>query len=60
MRAYSAVICGQTIEHHLDPLEREILCRMDGLTTFRDLDINQEQVVKAIRSLLRRRLLDSA
>jgi len=64
-----ATLLGQalTIEHHLDPMEREILCRADGrvgvqelLTMFQGYDIQEQQVIEAIRSLLRRRLLETA
>jgi hypothetical protein len=53
-----------TIEHQLDPLEREILGRMEGripapdlIGRFRDLDVDEPTVMVAIRSLLRRQLV---
>jgi hypothetical protein len=61
-----ATLLGQalTIEHHLDPVEREILDRMEGrisgldlIRIFRDLAVDETTVIAAIRSLLRRRLV---
>jgi hypothetical protein len=53
-----------TIEHHLDPVEREILDRMDGgipvpdlIRIFRDLKVDEPTVMAAARSLLRRQLV---
>ncbi len=53
-----------TIEHHLDPVEREILDRMDGgipmpdlIRIFRDLQVDEPTVIAAARSLLRRQLV---
>jgi hypothetical protein len=53
-----------TIEHHLDPVEREILDRMDGgipvpdlIQIFRDLKVDEPTVMAAARSLLRRQLV---
>jgi SAM-dependent methyltransferase len=52
-----------TIEYALDPVELELLDRMEGrvaaselLRLCRDLDVPQSSVLEAIRSLLRRRL----
>lgn len=51
------------IEHQIDPVEPEILDRMDGegrilvldlIKTFRDLDVDEPTVIVATRSLLRR------
>jgi len=62
-----ATLLGQalTIEHHVDPVEREILDRMDGpvrvseLTGIcRDPAADEPIIEAAIRSLLRRRLID--
>lgn len=61
-----ATLLGQAlaIEHQLDPLEREILNRMEGripapdlIRIFRDLDVDEPTVIAATRSLLRRRLV---
>ena len=61
-----ATLLGQalTIEHHVDPVEREILDRMDGpirvselLGICRDPDKDAPIIEAAIRSLLRRRLI---
>ncbi|MGA2201759.1 MAG: hypothetical protein ABSG40_07340 [Terriglobales bacterium] len=48
----------------LDPLEREILGRLEGriavpdlIGIFRDLDVDEPTVMAATRSLLRRQLL---
>jgi hypothetical protein len=53
-----------TIEHHLNPVEREILDRMDGalqlpelLKSCRNPDADRPILVEAVRSLLRRRLV---
>ena len=53
-----------TIEHHLDPLEREILNRIDGrvpmpnlIALFRHLHIDEPTLIAATRSLLRRQLI---
>jgi hypothetical protein len=53
-----------TIEHHLDPVEREILNRMDGgipvpdlIRIFGDLKVDEPTVITAARSLLRRQLV---
>jgi len=53
-----------TIEHHLDPLEREILDRMEGsipmphlIGLFRDLLVDEPTIIAATRSLLRRQLV---
>jgi hypothetical protein len=53
-----------TIEHHLDPVEREMLVRMEGrvpvtglLAAFRDLGVAEPSVIEAARSLLRRGLI---
>jgi hypothetical protein len=53
-----------TIEHHLDPVEREILDRMDGgipmpdlIRIFRALQVDEPTVLAATRSLLRRQLV---
>jgi len=54
------------IEHQIDPVEREILDRMDGegripapdlIKTPRDLDVDEPTVIAATRSLLRRQLI---
>jgi hypothetical protein len=59
-----ATLLGQalTIEHHLDPVEREILDRMDGpirlselIGICRDPDADEPVIEAAARSLLRRR-----
>jgi hypothetical protein len=61
-----ATLLGQalTIEHHLDPVEREILDRMDGpvlmselIGICRDPDVDEPIMEAAVRSLLRRRLI---
>jgi len=61
-----ATLLGQalTIEHHLNPVEREILDRMDGpiqlpelVSSCRDPDADRPIIVEATRSLLRRRLV---
>jgi len=61
-----ATLLGQalTIEHHLDPVEREILDRMDGpiqasglIAICRDPDADEPIIEAALRSLLRRRLV---
>jgi len=61
-----ATLLGQalTIEHHLDPVEREILDRLDAripvpelIKIFRDLNVDESTVIAAARSLLRRRLV---
>jgi methylase of polypeptide subunit release factors len=61
-----ATLMGQalTIEHHIDPVEREILDRMDGpirisglIEICRDPDADEPIIEAAIRSLLRRRLI---
>jgi methylase of polypeptide subunit release factors len=53
-----------TIEHHLDPVEREILDRMDGpiriselIGICRDPDADEPIIEASVRSLLRRRLV---
>jgi len=53
-----------TIEHYLDPVEREILDRMDGgipvpdlIRIFCDLEVDEPTVIAAARSLLRRQLV---
>jgi len=57
-----ATLLGQAlkIEHHLDPVEREILIRMKGripvpdvIGIFRDLNVDEPTVMAAARSLLR-------
>jgi hypothetical protein len=67
----NATLLGRalTIEHRLDPLEREILRRMDRgegaepipvsnlVQLFHGLDIDESNVVAATRSLLRRQLV---
>ncbi len=64
-----ATLLGQalTIEHHLDPLEREILDRMDGPLQMQELagscrnpDADLPILVEAARSLLRRRLVQTS
>jgi hypothetical protein len=61
-----ATLLGQslTIEHQLDPVEREILCRMDRplaapelVGILHDLVVDEPTFIGAIRSLLRRRLV---
>jgi hypothetical protein len=61
-----AVLLGQAvrIEHQLDPLEREVLNRMEKrialaelLTISRELHVDEGSVLAAIASLLRRRLV---
>jgi hypothetical protein len=63
-----ATLLGQslTIEHQLDPVEREILDRIEGripvpelISIFRDLDVDEPTVIAATRSLLRRQLVRS-
>lgn len=52
-----------SIEHELEPLERQVLARMEGgaaaselLRLCREFDVQEASVFEAIRSLLRRRL----
>jgi hypothetical protein len=61
-----ATLLGQALKigHQLDPIERQILDRIDGRIPvpdlsriFRDLDVDEPTVIAAIRSLLRRLLL---
>jgi hypothetical protein len=61
-----ATLLGQALsmEHPLDPVEREILHRLQGviavkelIKTFRALDVDEPAVIAAARSLLRRRLV---
>ena len=61
-----ATLLGQalTIEHRLEPIEREVLNRLDGRTAMpellrvsRDLDAGEEGVLEAVRLLLGRRLV---
>jgi hypothetical protein len=61
-----ATLLGQalTVEHHLDPVEREILNRMDSplriselIEICRDPDADEPVIEAAVRSLLRRRLV---
>jgi len=65
-----ATLMGQalTIEHQIDPVEREMLGRFDGdasipvsdiVAMFRDLAVDEPTVLAAARSLLRRGLLRS-
>ncbi len=44
-----------TIEHQLDPIEREVLLRMEGHSAASD--INEQNLTAAVRSLLRKRLI---
>jgi methylase of polypeptide subunit release factors len=66
--AAKATLLGRalTIEHHLDPVEREILDRMDGplqlpelVRSCRDPDADRPMIIEAARSLLRRRLVQT-
>jgi SAM-dependent methyltransferase len=61
-----AVLLGQAlaIEHQLDPVEREVLTRLERriavselLTVSRELNVDEGAVIAAIASLLRRRLV---
>lgn len=61
-----ATLLGQAlkIEHHLDPLEREILNRIPGrmpmadlIRAFCEFEVDEPSVIEAARSLLRRRLV---
>jgi methylase of polypeptide subunit release factors len=61
-----ATLLGQalTIEHVLDPIEREMLERIDAripvpelIRVFRDLNVEEPTVIAAVRSLLRRQLI---
>jgi hypothetical protein len=61
-----ATVLGRalTIDHLLDPVEREIVARMEGripvpelIGIFRDLHVDEPAVIAALRSLLRRRLV---
>ena len=61
-----ATLLGQAliIEHHLDPVEREILDRLEALAPmpeligiFGGLGVDEPTVIAAARSLLRRRLI---
>jgi len=61
-----ATLLGQalTIEHVLDPVEREILERIDAslpvpelIRIFSDLNVDEQSVIAAVRSLLRRQLI---
>jgi len=61
-----ATLLGQAlkIEHHLDPLEREILDRLEGriavpelIRILRDLNVDEQAVIAATRALLRRGLV---
>ncbi len=59
-----ATLLGQAlqIEHHLDPVEREILLRLDGRVPVAELiqalpDFEGGVILEAFRSLLRRRLV---
>jgi hypothetical protein len=61
-----ATLLGQAlaIEHQLDPVEREILIRMNGrvpapelIGIFRDLQVDETTFMAMIRSLLRRQLI---
>ena len=52
-----------TIERALNPVEREVLCRLEGRTAvsdllviFRELSVDESTVLAAIASLLRWRL----
>ena len=48
-----------TMEHLLDPIEREILIRLENpeFSVFRDLDLDEASVLAAVRSLVRDRLV---
>jgi hypothetical protein len=61
-----ATLLGQAlpVEHQLDPLEREILRRMESRTavaelikTFQKFNVSEEQTLAALVSLLKRRLV---
>jgi SAM-dependent methyltransferase len=59
-----ATLLGQslTVEHHLDPLERDVLTRLDDRIFVPELmktlpEFEPELVIEALRSLLRRRLV---
>jgi methylase of polypeptide subunit release factors len=61
-----ATLLGQalTIEHQLDPVEREIVDRLDAripvpelMKMFRDIKVDEPTVIAAVHSLLRRRLI---
>jgi hypothetical protein len=61
-----ATLLGQalTIEHHLEPVEREMLDRLEGrvrvaelITAFEGLGVDEGAVIAAARSLLRMRLV---
>jgi hypothetical protein len=61
-----ATVLGRalSIEHQLDPLEREIVVRLEGriampelISTFADLGVDEPSVIAAIRSLLGRQLI---
>jgi hypothetical protein len=52
------------IDHQLDPIERAILAEMKGrssvhdlIKTFCDMDLDEQSVINAARSLLRRQLV---
>jgi len=54
-----ATVLGRalSIEHQLDPIEREILLRLEGRTAIQDLGVEDPAVIAAVRSLLRRQLI---
>jgi methylase of polypeptide subunit release factors len=61
-----ATVLGRalSIEHQLDPLEREIVVRLEARTAmqeliriFRDLGVDEPAVIAAVHSLLRRQLI---
>jgi SAM-dependent methyltransferase len=45
-----------SIEYELDPVERQILARMEGRVAAEEFEISEVSVLEAIRSLLRKRL----
>ena len=63
-----ATLLGQALamEHHLDPVEREIIGRLERRSpvpelagVFRELGVDEPALIQAIRSLLRQRLVRS-
>ena len=54
-----ATVLGRalSIEHQLDPVEREIVLRLDSRTAIQDLGGEDPAVIAAVRSLLRRQLI---
>lgn len=54
-----ATVLGRalSLEHQLDPIEREILLRLESRTAIQDLGVEDPAVLAAVRSLLRRQLI---